>query len=415
MPVLLALLVLAALADVAWWVWNDRQQAPNWLPAFIAPMHGPFAGDPQRNDAVLRFADISLRQFVPLALPGSRIRLRISNQYGEQPLHVGALQVAWRAATSGAEIRPGSNRPVLFAGLPSTVVEPGSVMVSDPVTMVDGLSADLAVSMFLPDPTPRVSFHLIGSRSSYRSQPGDHVGDGKFPVAAEDRSVYFLAGVDVEAPRDSVLWVAFGDSITDGAWHTVDFDASWPALWQQRLRQETRPGQAPIGVINAGVSGNQLLRDSYGPGGRARFARDVVDQPGVQGVVVLFGINDLVQAEADNLPATVQQLIAGLSELAARAHARGLKIVGATLTPLSGSAYGRPDVESARQQLNRWIRDSEIFDAVVDFDAAMRDPAEPLRIRPQWTSDGAHPSDAGYRVMADALVQTMAQARLIRR
>lgn len=402
-------LLLAALT------WSDvaKSRPLDWLPAFTAPLHGPLDGGPPFDDQSLRFRDVSLRQFVPLALRGNRVRLQISNQFGDAPLKLAAVHLAWRASAGGAAIRPATDRAVTFDGKASVQIPAGASLWSDAVELPEAAREDLSVSVHVRDATPRASWHLIGSRTSYRSVPGNHVSAADFPVAYYDRSIYFLAGVAVETRADSRLWVALGDSITDGNGHSVDQDASWPA----RVTAIWRAANAdpPLGVLNAGVSGGRLLSGEVGPSGLQRLDRDVLDLKGVRGVTVLIGINDLAgEAQAEQMPATVQALIAAQTRLAQRAHERGLKVVGATLTPAQGGVYGRPEVEAARQQLNRWIRESDVFDAVADFDAALRDPAMPDRIRADLTRDRLHPNDAGYRVMADVVVRTLADAGLQR-
>ncbi|WP_418317353.1 GDSL-type esterase/lipase family protein [Piscinibacter sakaiensis] len=385
-----------------------------WRQAFVAALHGPLDEAPPYDDRSLRFADLSLRQFVPLALPGNTVRLRLSNQFGDGPLRIAAAQLAWRAPVGGAAIRPGSARPLRFTGQPTVTLEPGRTVLSDPVELpAVAPDTDLAVSFYLNQPTPRASWHLVGSRSSYRSPPGNHIESTVLPQAEMSRSLFFIAGVEVLADEAAATWVGFGDSITDGNGHRLDADASWPGQVSQRWRQG-RSGP-PVGMLNAGMSGNRLLSAEVGPSGLQRFDRDVLALDGVRGVVILIGINDLAgTADAEDMPATVQRLIDGQTELARRARERGLKVVGATLTPAQGGVYGRVEVEAGRQQLNRWIRSAGVFDAVVDLDAALRDPAAPHRIRAELTRDGLHPDDEGYRVIGAAVVKTLADAGLQR-
>ncbi len=404
---LVGLLTGCALA----WLTGGPSSAGNWLTAFMAPMHEPIRGDPALNDAALRFDNVTLRQFAPLALPGQRVRLRISNEFGDAPLRVGGLHIAWRERTTGPAIRAGSDREVFFKGERTVDIAPGVVVYSDSVGLPDGERADLAISIYLPAPTPRASWHLVGSRSSFRSTPGNHLSSADFPVSSVDRGVYFLASIEIDAPRDAALWIAFGDSITDGAWHTVDTDGSWPARWAALWHGQDLRG--PIGILNAGIGGNRLLSERTGPSGLARFRRDVLDIKGVRGVVLMIGINDLGgRGPGEDLPTLVTRLIAAQTDLAGQARASGLKVVGATLTPVYGSYYGVAEVEAARQQVNRWIRSSSVFDLVVDFDATLRDPQQPNRIRPDWTSDHVHPNDAGYRAMADTVVRELERAGL---
>ncbi len=402
-------LILATLAVVAWR--DAGEPTPVWRTHFIAGLHPPIPGDPGHDDAALRFEGVSLRQFVPLPAPAPRWRLRLSNEYGDRPLEVGALHVAWRAAATGTALRPGSDRAVTFGGQPSVSIPPGGSAWSDPFSLPAGAPADLAVSLYLPGPSPRASWHLVGGRSSHVSTPGRHLGEAPFPVAKVDRGLLFIAAVEAEAAPDTALWVAFGDSITDGAWHTVDTDTSYPAVWAALWRQ--RFPTAPVVVLNAGIGGNRLLSRNVSDAGLERLGRDALDLPGVHGLVLLIGINDLGAKPRPGEPAVdAQSLIAGQTELLRRARARGLKVVGATLLPIKGSFYFRPEVEAARQAFNAWVRSTPLFDAVVDFDAVVRDPADPLVIRADWTDDHLHPTDPGYRAMAEALVQVLDQAGL---
>ncbi len=414
-PLLLALLLLVLLAAVALAGLGLRSgpAGPNWLPAFIAPLHPPLGGDARSEAQALRMADLTLRQFVPLALPGQALRVRLSNEFGEHPLHIGAGGVAWRDGRSGSAIVAGSTRTLSFDGAPSVRLAAGASVLSDPLTMPEGGGADLALSLYLPQPTPRASWHPVGSRGSFRSKPGNHVDAVEMPVAAVERDILFLAAVEVDAPPRASLWVAFGDSITAGAWHQLDADASWPAVWGQAWRARADAAAPPVGVLNAGVGGDRLLEPVRGPSGSLRFERDVMTQPGVRGVVIAIGIND-IGAGAPELSRSqqVDRLVAAHTTLAARARSRGLKVVGATLTPVGGSAYGRPEVEAARQQFNQWLRSTSAFDAVVDFDAVVRDPHQPQRIRASWTTDWLHPDDAGYHAMAQAIVQAIDRAGL---
>lgn len=389
-----------------------------WLPVFTAPLHAPAEDGSIHSDAALRFEDITLRQFVPLALDGQTVRLRLSNEFGDRPLEVAAVRLAWRAARTGAAIAPGSDRAVRFAGRSGLRIAAGRDGVSDAVRMppraptADGALPDLAVSLYLRARSPRASWHLVGSRVGYRSTPGDHAQDEDLPVAAFDRSVFFIAAVEARVPSAATVWVAFGDSITDGNGHAPDALGSWPAQWGAAWAGRQRGGP-PVGVLNAGVSGNRLLAGLQGLTGLGRFERDVLAQPGVAGVVLLIGINDLSTTRSPEAALEMaDRLIAGQAQLLRRARARGLKVVGATLTPVGGSAYGRPEVDVGRQHLNRWIRDAAGFDTVVDFDAVVRDPTDPTVFRRGWSNDGLHPNDAGYRGMADAVVLALDRAGL---
>ncbi|WP_054020410.1 GDSL-type esterase/lipase family protein [Piscinibacter sakaiensis] len=394
-----------------------------WRTAFLAPLQGPIRGNPQADDAALRFADLSLRQFLPLALPGGRLRVRLANPEGDAPLQVGAASVGWRRGRSGAGVQPGSLRPLSFDGARTVQVPPGATRFSDPVALpppapggVAAEPADLALSLFLPQRSPRASWHPVGGRSSHRSLAGDHVDAPDFPeppAAPPDRALYFVDRVEVEAPAAARLWVAFGDSITDGAWHRVDTDGSWPAQWNHRWRRA--PGAAarpPLAVLNAGLGGNRLLSAGESAPGRLRYRDEVLALPGAVGVAIQIGINDLGQAAPAQLPAVAQALRDGWIALAREAREAGLRAVGVTLLPVGGSFYDRPEVEAARRRHNDWLRRSRVVDAVIDADRLLRDPRRPAALRAAWTEDHLHPNDAGYARLAALTVQVLARAGL---
>jgi lysophospholipase L1-like esterase len=418
---------------VALWLWLVllpelalAQATPGpqqWLPVFIAPLMGPSSFDPSAGDEALRISGVSLRQFVPLSWPAvprprrKQLRVRLSNEFGDGPLVIDQLQVAWRAAHGGAQLEPRSQQALRFGGRTGVRIEAGQSALSDPFDMTSALgggdmqSRDLAISFYLAQRSPRVSWHPVASRRSYRSAAGRHLAARGFPVARVERSLYFITAVEAAwTPPLPPVWVAFGDSITDGAWHRVDADTSWPLRWRQAWSE--RLGR-PAVVLNAGLSGNRLLTALDGPSGRARFERDVLALAGVRGVVLHIGINDLGSAVAGTEAAAVAAtVIAGQAELLRRARAQGIKVVGATLTPIHGSMHDHPGTEAARQAVNAWIRQGAGFDAVVDFDAAVRDPARPERFRPGWTIDFLHPTDAAYGVMASTLLHALDQSGL---
>jgi lysophospholipase L1-like esterase len=284
---------------------------------------------------------------------------------------------------------------------------PGVVVVSDPVDLqVDPLT-DLAVSLFLPRETGTPATHSTGLRPTYVSTEGDFTGASEFPLAGRTQQYYWLSSVEVAAPEDAAAIVAFGDSITDGARSTPDTNHSWPALLAARLA--ANKATSHIAVVNEGIGGNRLLTDATGLAGvsaLARFDRDVLSHPSVKWLMILEGINDIgsIAAPASNLPVTTDDLIWVLKEMVARAHAEGIKVIGCTLTPYGGAGYAREEGEAMRSALNQWIRTSGTFDAVVDFEAATRDAADPKRFKAEFDpGDHLHPNNAGYEAMANAV------------
>ena len=279
------------------------------------------------------------------------------------------------------------------------------VVVSDPVDIDVPALSDLAVSLYFPGDTGSPTTHSTGLRPTYVSTEGDFTGRAEFPLAGRTQQYYWLSSVEVSAPADTSAIVAFGDSITDGARSTPDTNNSWPALLAARLR--ANKATTNIAVVNEGIGGNRLLTDATGVSALARLDRDVLSHPGVKWLMILEGINDigtLGAAIPPAVPITSDALIWVLQQVIDRAHAHGVKVVGCTLTPYEGAGYARENGEVIRDTVNRWIRSSGAFDAVVDFDAATRDPNNPKRLRPEFDpGDHLHPNDAGYKAMADAI------------
>jgi lysophospholipase L1-like esterase len=300
---------------------------------------------------------------------------------------------------------PGSNRALTFAGSPATIIPAGATLLSDPVDLTITASGDLLISLFLPEDSGPPTQHGTGLHTTYISGAGNFASQANFTAERTSNSWYFISGVHVLAPADAKAIVAFGDSITDGATSTVNANASWPSVLAKRLNAA---GRKDLAVINEGISGNRLLRDGAGANALARFDRDVLAQPGVKYIIVLEGINDIGQgARADADPAnaiSTEDIIGAYRQMAARAHERGIKIIGATLTPYEGAAYASPAGEAIRSAVNAWIRTSGVFDGVIDFDLATGDPANPKSIRKEYNiSDHLHPNDAGYKAMGEAI------------
>lgn len=285
-------------------------------------------------------------------------------------------------------------------------------MLSDPVELNVAPFAELAVSVFAPKEST-MSTHLFGEHTSYLSKEGDFSGSAEITEATTSLAYYWLAGVDVLAPANAATIVAIGDSITDGHGSMPNTDHTWPAYFTKRLQADKRT--VNFGVVNVGISGNQVLRDGGGVlGGMsalARLERDVLTQPGVKFVLLMEGINDISgrtrQPEAE-AKAVAEDLLAGYQQIIAHAHSHGLKIIGCTLTPFEGSRAFTEKGEAARTAVNQWIRTSGAFDGVVDFDAATRDPKNPKRFLEAFHGgDWLHPGDAGYEAMANAIELTI--------
>jgi lysophospholipase L1-like esterase len=377
------------------------QGKQNWV--------GTWTATPAPAEGVA-FANITLRMTPRVSLGGDTIRVRISNAYGARPLRIGAARVALR--TDGAATVPGTDRKLAFGGEPAATIAAGAVLVSDPVALDIPALADLAVSFYLPQDLP-ADFGITGRyarQTNYISPVGDFAAEPVMPVGRITDDWYFLCGVDVVAPRETLGVVAVGDSLTDANISTHDGHHSWPSQLARRLATRAKDhGGGPIAVMNQGLGGNRILHDVRGDSGLRRLDRDVIAQPGATHCIIMLGTNDLRNRGAD--PAqevTAPQMIAGLKQLALRGQSAGIKMIGATLTPfwnetfLPGAWNARR--EAVRQAVNAWLREGTAFDALVDFDAALRDPENHLRMLPKYDcGDHLHPSDLGYRTMGDAI------------
>ena len=365
------------------------------------------------------FEDQTLRQIVHTSIGGRSLRIRLSNEYGTEPLVIGEARVARHGG--GAQIVAGTDRRVTFGGRSSVTVPAGAPALSDPVSLPVPALTDLVVSIHLPDRTVAETVHGSAFQTNYIAA-GNVTRSPTLTGATTTTSWHFLAGVSVAAAPRSGSVVAFGDSITDGAITTVDANHRWPDFLARRLQAEA--SLRDVGVLNKGIGGNRLLHDGntlpgtpfsgigplFGDSALSRFDRDVLAQPGARAVIVLLGINDIGQPTSLSPPSeavTADDLIAGYRQLIARAHERGLRIFGATLTPFQDTTipgYYSEENEAKRAAVNRWIRTSGEYDGVIDFDRAVRDPAQPRRILAQYDSgDHLHPNDAGMRAMADAI------------
>ncbi|MEW6024324.1 MAG: SGNH/GDSL hydrolase family protein [Pseudomonadota bacterium] len=449
-------LPLGAQADQG--LWDPSQQ---WVGTWgTAPAGPPLPAQTQT------FTDQTLRLIVHTSIGGKQVRIRVSNELGSTPLRIGAAHIALRQA--GADIVAGSDRALTFSGSTSITVPAGAPVLSDPVDLDVPALGDLAVSLYLPGDVQATTIHGSAFQTNYVSLPGNFTAAATLPTQRTITSWPFLTEVDVSAPGAGAI-VALGDSITDGAVTTVDANRRWPDLLALRLQttrdaatggaststntgagtingagtgagtrmnasananagkgaaQATPGAVAPalralnsrLGVVNRGIGGDRLLRDPgeqplFGRAALVRFDRDVLATSGVRHLIVLIGINDIGHPGTGTIPVTetvtAQDLIAGYRQLIARAHAKGIPVYGATLTPFEGTVfpgYYSPEKEAVRQAVNNWIRSSDEFDAVIDFDRAVRDPAKPTRMLPAYDSgDHLHPNDLGMQAMANAI------------
>jgi len=353
------------------------------------------------------FLNHTLRMIPRVSIGGSRVRVRISNAYGARPLAIGSAFIGVRG--TGPAVVPGSNRRLTFGGETGATVAAGALIVSDPVELTFAPLSDLAVSVHLPQDLP-ASFGITGRyarQTNYISPPGDFSGEEVMPVGRLTDDWYFVCGVDVVAPKETGAVVAVGDSLTDANISTHDGHHSWPSQLARRLI--ARSGGRPMAVMNQGLGGNRILHDIRGDSGLRRFDRDVLAQPGVTHTIIMLGTNDLRnrpgKAEEE---VTAPQMIAGLKQFAVRGHAHGIKVIAATLTPFENETFlpgaWNPKREAVRQAVNDWVRKTDVFDAIADFDQAVRDPNRPTSMLPVYDcGDHLHQSDAGYRAMGDAI------------
>jgi lysophospholipase L1-like esterase len=399
--------LLALVCALAFCTSQAEAAGARWLGSWGASPAPPMAAVPGGGSRGVTpsFNNQTIVQVVRLSAGGQRLRLRLrlTNAYGLHALEIGAARVAL-VGPDGA-ILAGSDRPVTFSGAKTAAIPSGAPLLSDPVALPTQPLARLRVSLFLPTDTDGCTCHFTGlelvqvTRGDTTRQPAPPSTGGTTQYRA------FLSGVEVEtSAAPGPVIVAFGDSITDGYQSTIGANRRWPDRLEERL--SARDGARATAVVNAGISGNRVLSDGsiaiFGQSALSRFDRDVLSVPGATHVIVLEGVNDL--GSSKTAPPSAEALIAGYRQLIARAHAHGLKVIGGTILPYGGANSFADPGEANRRAVNAWIRTAREFDGVIDFDAAIRDPARPERMRAELQSgDWLHPNDAGYRVMGDAV------------
>lgn len=380
-----------------------------WVGAWASAQLVP---DAKNSLAPDDYADATLRQVVRLSIGGGQLRVRLSNAFGTQPLTIKAAHVAVSAALDSARIDPATDRVLTFSGRGQVTIPAGADYWSDPVALKVAPLNSLAISLHYAA-APGVQTGHPGSRATSYTLAGDHTADADLPGAKTVDHWYQIAGVDVIPQGQARAVVAFGDSITDGYGVQPNTNRRWTDALIGRLKGRN------LAVLNLGIGGNRVLLDGLGPNALARFERDVLAQSGVTHVVVLEGVNDLgvLTREAPAGPeahkAVVDQVIAAYRQMITRAHARGIKVIGATILPYSGSAYYHPGPESEadRQAINAFIRGPGNFDGVIDWDKALRDPARPAYLAAAYDNDGLHPNLAGYEAMANAIPLSLFETR----
>lgn len=394
MPPLLA--VLASLVLLAGALRADPYWVGVWATAPLEEAPAP---------ELLAAQGMVLRQIVRISTGARTVRLRFSNEYGPEPLQLADIRLALSGA--GGSIQAASDRPVLFGGAASVSLPPKSVRFSDPIAFAASAHADLAVTVRVLGLPARVAGHP-GSRATSYLKVGAGTADGDLAGAVRIVHWYFLSGIEarVDEPGRSAV-ACLGDSITDGRGVEPDQNTRWTDAFSRRLKAD--PATSAVSVLNLGIGGGRLLRQGLGPSGLDRLARDVFEQAGVTAVIVQLGVNDLgtrIKARAAGQPfASAQDLIEGYQQVISACRGHGVRVALATITPFAGASwYSTPDIEADRQTVNQWIRTSAKCDRVVDFDAALRDPAHPTLLLPAYDSgDHLHPSIEGYRHMAESV------------
>jgi lysophospholipase L1-like esterase len=417
LAIALTILMAAFLSSAA--CTQTSKHEKHWVSAWSSAMQAPLAFIP--GQAISGLENRTLRMIVRPTISGERVRIRFSNACGNQPLPIGAAHVA--LVSKDDKIIAASDRTLTFSGKGSTRIPPGAPMLSDPVDLKFPAFAEIAVSIFLPVNVDNVTFHLAGQKPTYISEPGNFTANAEIPNATTKPSWFFLSGLEVFAPRQTVTILALGDSITDGVGAKQGDYNDWPNLLANRLA--ARKGLPEMAVVNTGIGGNRVLHDGAGISTLARFDRDVLARPGIGGIILLEGINDIgwprmkLPAPGPGDPARgnpsaespfanefvdAQDIIAGYQQIIDRARQHGIRVFIATLLPYEGADYYTEDGEEIRAAVNQWIRTSNAIDGYFDFDKAVRDPAYPKRFRDGYHSgDNLHPSELGYKAMADAV------------
>lgn len=382
-----------------------QQASEKWIPTWVAAPQAPRTLGPARAGVFSgSFNNQTARMVIRTTIAGTRARVVLSNAYGANPLTIGAAHIALRAKESA--IASGTDHALTFNGSPSIQIPAGAAIWSDPVAMTLPKAADLAISVYVPGDTGPATTHSVGLHTTW-IKAGDQTAAAEITEAQTTQSWYWISAVEVTAPASTATIVTFGDSITDGTRSTPNADASWPTFLSSRTS---------IPVLNMGISANRVLRDGFGQAALARFDRDVVAVPGVKWMTILEGINDIGAGigpdflfpppanRPDSEIVKPEQLIAAYKQIIDRAHQHGIKVFGSPLMPFKGAAYYTDHGNETRHAVNEWIRTSKAFDALIDFDAITRDPADPEKMKADFDSgDHLHPNDKGYKAMADAI------------
>ncbi|MEQ8953854.1 MAG: SGNH/GDSL hydrolase family protein [Gammaproteobacteria bacterium] len=377
---------------------QPQHNNPDWVTTWATSPSTMFPAE-AADDGL---ANQTVRLIVHTSVGGNALRIRLSNYHGEKPLRIGAVAIARQGEGANTV---GRSQAITFSGQAEIVVPRWATVISDPIAFPVPQSGNLAVSIYLPDDTGFVTQHALANQVSYVSGPGNHsTMTSGFPVAEETQGWPFLTAIDVLPEQPSTAIVTLGDSITDGWGSSASGNQRWPNHFQHRLYRDD--SVADYAVINAGISGNRVTTEGnrlFGQNLQARLERDVLAMSNVSHIVLLEGINDIGMSSMAGESISAAAIIGGYRQVIARAHARGIKVIGATLLPYEGAGYYSEAGNAVRRSVNDFIRNSGEFDGVIDFGPAVADPANPNKIRADFTEDNLHPNDAGYKAMADSI------------
>ena len=381
-----------------------------WVGSWAASQQIP---EPQNALSADDLRDATVREVVHLSIGGTKLRVHVSNAFGTGPLYFTSVHIARPTSPASMTIDAGSDRALTFSGATDVIVPAGAEYISDPIDYSVGPLSNIAVSFHLDAPPAQETSHP-GSRATTYYVHGNMVSAANLIGAQHVDHWYQLSGIDVLVPAGAASIVALGDSITDGHGATTNGNDRWTDILAERL--QGFPATRNIGVLNQGIGGNHVLTDGLGPNALARFDRDVLAQPGVHWLIVFEGVNDLggltrtSEVSAAEHTALVSRILSAYEQIIVRAHDHGIRVIGATITPYSGSDYYHPGPanEADRQAINAWIRTAGHFDDVLDFDKVVRDPDHPDRLATMDDcGDHLHPNSAGYRAMGSAIPLTL--------
>jgi len=411
--VALSVMCVFSICCLAQWIQSQEKTKGNhWVSAWTTSLFlsTPLPGFPAESP----ITDKTVRVVTRPTIGGKQLRVRLSNEFGIAPLTIAAAHIA--LTDHDSRIQPATDHVLTFGGNPKITIPAGAPAFSDPVEIAVKPFAEVSISLYVPGPVATVSSHLQSLHDSYFAGPGDMTSMQDLPNPDTKRPAYFVSGIDIWAPYNTGTTVAFGDSITEGAGRKSGQYIDYPDQLAKRLAEQ---GETTIAVVNQGIGGNRILHDVTGSSALSRFDRDVLSLPGTTCMIVLLGINDIgfprvrmpgaKGTEAKEGPFASQavsadELIVGLQQIIDRARAHGIKVFGATLTPFEGTNVYDESGEAIRQAVNTWIRSTDAFDAIIDFDKVIREPEHPARVRQEYDSgDHIHPSAAGYKAMADLI------------